>query len=299
MKAATIAIVLFLALCAAPAFAQAPQAGTGAAEQAPALPARPAAVEEYRIGPNDLLEIRVFELQQLDRTVRVAREGTISLPLLGEIKVGGLTPRHAEEAIARELRDRNLVKDPQVSVFVKEFISRRVFVQGAVYKPGIVDLLGERTLLDVIGEAGGLNDRAGKSIFIVRPFGKDGEEERIQVDAERLVYQGDPAANVVVQPGDSILVPYQQVFHVYVNGAVSKPGPVEFKSGEPITVLQAVTAAGGGNDRANEGRVQVIRRHADGTKQLFKVNLKRIKRGRDEDLLLQRDDIVVVPESFF
>ncbi len=258
----------------------------------------PSPADEYEVGQNDLLEIKVFELPQLDRTVRVTSDGTISLPLLGEVAVGGLTTQQAEEAIAQLLQDKKLVRDPQVSVFVSQAVSRRVFVQGAVFKPGDIVLLGARTLLDVIGEAGGLNDRAGRRIFVLRPFGGPGED-RVEIDAEQLIYEGDPAANIQVVPGDVIVVPYEQEYHIFVNGAVAKPGPVPFKSWEQMTLLQAVTAAVGATDRANESKVQVIRRHENGAKEIFKVNLKRIKKGKAEDMLLERNDIVVVPESFF
>lgn len=260
-------------------------------------PPAPEAVEEFQIGPNDKLDIRVYNLAELNREVRVANDGTISLFLLGQVPVAGLTPRQAEEVIARLLRERKMVNDPQVAVFVEEFVSRRVSVQGAVSKPGPVDLLGDRTLLDVIGQAGGLGDRAGATIFVIRQGAR--EEERIEIDAERLVYKGDPLINIAVKPGDIIMVPYAQDFRVFVNGAVKNPGKVEYKSGEEMTVLQAVTAAGGVSDRANEGKVRVIRRNPDGSKKVFTVNLKRIKRGKDEDLVLERNDIVVVPESFF
>lgn len=290
MKPFALALVL-LTLLAAAAAAQEP-----AASKAFSVP--PVRSDDYVVGANDLLEVKVFEMQQLDRTVRVTAEGTISLPLLGQVPVAGLTARQTEEAIAQLLRERNFVKDPQVTVFVKEFVSRRAFVQGAVTRPGIIDLLGDRTLLDVIGEVGGLNDRADRRIFVVRPFGKPGEE-RIEVDAERLVYEGDPLANVAVMPGDIIIVPYRQEFVIYVNGAVSKPGAIDYRSGDLMTVLQAVTAAGGTTDRANESRVQVIRRLPDGGKALFRVNLKKVKSGKADDMTLQRNDIVVVPESFF
>ncbi len=300
MKRLLAALLLLAALpaAAAAAAAAAPSTPADTKPSTQAFAAPPARTEDYLVGANDLLEIKVFEMPQLDRKLRISADGTISLPLLGLVRVAGLTARQAEEQIAQLLRDGNFVKDPQVSVFVAEFVSRRVYVQGAVDKPGIIDLLGDRTLLDVIGEAGGLNDRADTRIFIIRPFGKPGED-RIEVDAERLVYAGDPLANVQVQPGDIILVPYQQDFQVYVNGAVKNPGEVKYKSDDLMTVLQAVTKAGGATDRANESRVQVIRRNPDGGKQLFKVNLKKIKRGKDEDMMLQRNDIVVVPESFF
>lgn len=255
-------------------------------------------VADYVIGAHDLLEISVFELDQLTRTVRVNTEGSITLPLLGKIQVGGLTPEQAEAQIARALQERHLVKNPQVTVFIKEFVSRRVSVQGAVAHGGLYPMLGQKTLLDMIGEAGGLSDRAGKKIYIIRPYAPPGEE-RIEIDAEKLVYEADPMLNVPLQPGDIIMVPYQRKIRIYVNGAVQQPGVKEFFADEEVTVLQAVTAAGGTTDRANEHRVQVIRRLPDGTKQVFKVNLKRIKRGRAEDMLLEPNDVVYVPESFF
>jgi polysaccharide biosynthesis/export protein len=274
-------------------------AAPAARAESAANAAPPAAhAQDYMIGANDKLDIRVFELQQLDRTVRVTSDGTISLPLLGEVQVGGLTPRQAEETIARMLQDKKMVLNPQVSVQVVDFVSRRVYVQGAVPKPGTFDLLGDRTLLDVIGEAGGLLKEADRKIFVSRPFAKAGEE-RIVIDAEKLFYQGDPLANMQIQPGDIITIPFRQDFKVFVNGAVQRPGPVEYLSHEMMTLLQAVTAAGGASDRANESKVQIIRRLPDGTKRVFKVNLKRIKHGKDEDMLLERNDIVVVPESFF
>ena len=259
---------------------------------------RDANVADYVIGAHDLLEISVFELDQLNRTVRVNTEGSITLPLLGKIQVGGLTPEQAEAQIARMLQDRHLVKNPQVTVFIKEFVSRRVSVQGAVNRGGLYPMLGQKTLLDMIGEAGGLSDRAGKKIYILRPYAPPGEE-RIEIDAEKLVYEADPMLNVPLQPGDIIMVPYQRKIRIYVNGAVQQPGVKEFFADEEVTLLQAVTAAGGTTDRANESRVQVIRRLPDGTKRMFKVNLKRIKRGKAEDLLLEPNDVVYVPESFF
>ena len=300
----TVPVLLVLFACGACALAATTPERAAAAQTPPVTDTKvfatpPPRTEDYVIGANDKLEIKVFELGQLDRTVRVTSDGTISLPLLGEVQIGGVTPRQAEETIARMLQEKKMVINPQVSVQVLEFISRRVYVQGAVVgKGGYYELLGDRTLLDVLGEAGGLQKDADKRIFVNRPFAKAGEE-RIVVDAERLFYQGDPLANVQIQPGDIITVPFAQEFKVFVNGAVKNPGPVNYQSYESMTVLQAVTAAGGATDRANESKIQVIRRHADGTKQLFKVNLKRIKRGKDEDMILERNDIVVVPESFF
>lgn len=250
------------------------------------------------IGPQDLLEIRVFGMPELTMERRVDPDGTITLPLLDQVGVGGLTARQTEESIATLLRARDLVIDPQVSVTIKEYISRRVYVQGAVSKPGPYEMLGQRTLLDMVGEAGGLVDRAGTQIFIVRVDDK-GQEQRIDIDAEKLIYEGDPAQNLVLMPGDIVMVPFKRMIRIYVNGAVANPDAIEFPSDERVTVLQAITSAGGTTDRANESRVQIIRQFADGTKEIMKVNLKRIRRGKVADVPLQANDIVDVPESFF
>lgn len=250
------------------------------------------------IGPQDLLEVRVFGMPELTMERRVDPDGTITFPLLGQVGVGGLTSRQFEDLLATLLQARDLVRDPQVSVTIKQYVSRRVSIQGAVTKAGPYEMMGQRTLLEMIGEAGGLSDRAGTRIYIVR-IDATGTEQRIEIDAEKLIYEGDPAQNMVLEAGDIVMVPFRRLIRIYVNGAVANPDAIEFPADEPVTVLQAITAAGGTTDRANESRVQVIRQAEDGTKQIFKVNLKRIRRGKKDDLPLEPNDIVDVPESFF
>jgi len=258
----------------------------------------PTSDQDYSIGAQDVLEIREYQLKDLDVTRRVDNDGSVTLPLLGKVAVGGLNPQQAEEEIAQLLRERDLVKNPQVTVNIKEYVSRRVSIQGAVDKPGLYPMFGPKTLLEMIGEAGGLNDRAGKKIIVQRPYAGSGQD-RVEVDIEELVYEGNPLLNVPLQPGDIVMIPYLQEVRVYVNGAVRNPGMYKFPVDQEATVLQAVTAAGGATDRANESRVNIVRRHEDGTRQVFKVNLNRVKKGKEEDILLEENDIVVVPESFF
>ncbi len=290
-----IVLLVLLALLATGAtLAQTPAGQTAA----PMAPGSNSAKYDYVIGAYDLVEIQVFELQQLTRKVRVAEDGTISLPLLGKITIGGLTPQQAEQHISDLLREGDLVREPQVTVFVEKMVSRQITIQGAVKDPGPYPILGQKTLLDMIGEAGGLVNQAGNKIIILRPF-TSGGEDRIEIDAERLVFEGDPLTNILLEPGDIVMVPYLQQVRIYVNGAVRSPGSKEFPSDEQITLLQAITAAGGTTDRANERRVTVIRRLPDGAKQMFKLNLKRIKKGRADDMVLQKNDIVYVPESIF
>jgi polysaccharide export outer membrane protein len=252
----------------------------------------------YVLGAHDVLKIEVFELDQLNRTVRISPDGTITLPLLGVVELGGLTPQEAEQHIANLLREGDLVRNPQVSCYVEEFVSRQVSVQGAVAKPGVDPMMGQKTLLGMIGQAGGINDRAGDKIFVMRPYA-EGDKERIAIDVDSLVYEANPMTNIALQPGDIIMVPYERKMRVYVNGAVRDPGAHEFPAKFEVTLLQAVTTAGGVTERANESRIRIIRRLPNGAKQMFKADLGDIQRGKDEDPVLQENDIVVVDESFF
>ena len=119
------------------------------------------------------------------------------------------------------------------------------------------------------------------------------------MELERLVYEADPALNLVVIPGDIIYVPNVERVRIFVSGAVRNPDLYEVPRDEPVTVLKAITIAGGTTDRAAEKKVQVMRTDADGTRVTLIVNLRKIKRGKAEDPILQKDDIVLVPEAFF
>ena len=257
---------------------------------------------EYRIGPGDLLQISVFGLDEFDRTVRVLRDGSIYLPLIGGVELANMTLPNAESTIAALLAERRLVNNPQVSLFVQEYVSRGVSVQGAVEEPGVYQMIQQRTLLEILGEAGGLsgreNERAGQQIFIIRQL-PDGQQQRIEIDAERLLNQGLADLNIPLVPGDVILVPFAQRHRVYVSGAVVEPGAVDYLSTEGITVLQAITAAGGVTERGNLGNVAIVRRLADGSEVRISVNAKKIRKGKQEDVPLVRNDTVIVGEWFF
>ncbi len=252
---------------------------------------------DYRIGRQDLLEIRVFDLEELDQTVRVADDGSITLPLLGRLQVAGLTKGDLEREVARQLEER-FVRDPQVTIFVKEYESKKVAVSGAVKKPDTYEMLGEKTLLEMISKAGGLDRDLGKEIIIFRQE-DGGAARRIAVDLDRLVYDADPALNLPVRPGDIIYVPTVEKVRIFVSGAVRNPNLYEVPRAEPVTVLKAVTLAGGTTDRAAESRVQVIRTGEDGRRVALHVNLRKIKKGKAEDPVLQKDDLVLIPEAFF
>src|SRR5207248_9247848 len=131
---------------------------------------RALSAQEYRIGPEDVLNINVFEAQELNREVRVSAGGEISLPLLGSVRAAGLTPRELE-FVLQELLHRTYMKDPHVSVFVREMQSHPVSVLGAVRRPGVFKIRGSKTLLEVLSLAEGLADDAGETVIIMRGAG--------------------------------------------------------------------------------------------------------------------------------
>jgi polysaccharide export outer membrane protein len=265
-----------------------PVAGTAAA-----APQR----TDFIIGPEDLLEISVFELEGLNKTVRVSEEGMINLPLLGEVQAEGRTRRGLEETV-RALLEEKYINNPQVSVFIREYRSQSVSVIGSVQKPGSYKLLGARTLIHMISEAGGLTDKAGPDLYLIR-IGADGQSSRITVDIEDLMVEGLPEANLLVQAGDVINIPVDPQLNVYIYGAVRSPGELSFKKSDVISLLQAITKAGGLTDRAAADRVRIKRVNRSGVEEQIDVNLKKILKGKQEDLQLQDKDVVVVPETIF
>lgn len=252
---------------------------------------------EYRVGPKDLLEIKVFGIDELNQTVRVSEEGKISLPLLGEIEVEGLTQNGLVLKLEELLRDKYL-QNPQVTIFIKEYQSKRVSILGAVSSPGPVELLGRQTLLQVISEAGGLTNEAGSEIIIIRQL-SDGTSTSLKISIDDLILKGDPSLNIPLQPGDIVNVPVDKLVFIYVFGQVRNPGALEVRKSNIPTLLRAIAQAGGFSERASKGGVLIKRVDANGKETQIKVNVKDILKGKRKDIQLLEDDTVYVPETIF
>lgn len=255
-------------------------------------------LDDYRIGSGDLLKFDVFGIVELQRTARVQADGRVALPVLGRFSISGLTLEEAERQVATMLQRQGLATNPDVFISVEEYRSRGVYVQGAVRAPGIYQVPGGKPLLELLSEAGGLTERnpIGQRILILRP-NASGAQDKIEISAEKLLTQGDISLNIPVLPGDMVMVPEPVKFEIFVTGAVSRPGPIDARGG--MTVLQAITAAGGPTPRAKLGNVQVIRRAEDGTQTTLEVDVKAVRKGRAEDVPLEANDTVVVSEWFF
>ena len=280
--------IILTAILAAGAYAQAP-----AADQE----AKDAFVRAYRIGPGDLLELKVFEVKELDQTVRVSEDGSITLPLLGRVVVEGLTQEGVVQKLAG-LLSAKYVKNPQVTIFIKEYKNQQVAVIGAVERAGSYELVGRKNLLQIISMAGGFTESAGNDVFILRE-GPDGRTSTIIIDLRDLLGNGNQALNVPLEPNDVINVPVDKEIRVFVMGRVTRPGAVKAKLSEGVTLLQAIADAGGLAEGAKESAVLITRKDARGKEQKIKVNLKDIIKGKKKDIKLQEGDVVFVPESFW
>ncbi|MGE5207643.1 MAG: polysaccharide biosynthesis/export family protein [Chlamydiota bacterium] len=269
---------------AAPAAGQ-EQAGvavTGAGTQ-------PAKTSALLIGPGDEVEVTVYGAPDLSEHTRVGSDGDISLPLVGHIRIAGLSSDQAQRAISDQLQEKHIVKDPQVSVFVKEYTNSEISVAGEVAKPGVFSVLGPHRLLDVLEAAGGLTDKASDTITISHR-GTD------QLSTEHL--SNDPAqmarANIELQPGDTVVVPKAGI--VYVLGEVNRPGGYALNSNGGVTLLQVLAAAGGTTQLASLSGTKMVRRTPSGLKEI-PVPMKDLLHARAADFSMQPGDIVYVPSS--
>lgn len=160
--------------------------------------------DQYVIGPEDVLYIHVWREESLTKTVPVRMDGSISLPIIQEIKASGLTPLQLKEELTRRLKE--FIESPNVSVTVIEANSFKVYVTGQVKTPGVYRLRSETTVLQIIPMAGGFTDWANqKKILVIRK--ENGKEKRITVNYKKIMKGDDPASNLVLKSGDTVIVP--------------------------------------------------------------------------------------------
>ena len=250
-------------------------------------------VGEYTIGAGDVLLVNVWGHEDLSREVVVSEKGTFSFPLIGGVEAAGLTIKELEAELATLLSAGYLV-NPYVTIRIKGFESKKVYVLGQVRSPGTYSLDKETSLIEIISRAGGVSDDAGWIIEVVRPSRKVHDkpvtpeeaekEEIIRVDVEGLL-GGRPEDNIRIEGGDTIFVPKAAYYFIF--GEVKTPG--SFKLRRDTTVLKAIIMAGGFTDKASKRRIKIRRKEGEKT---IKVRVK-----FDDPVLSQ--DTIIVPESFF
>jgi polysaccharide export outer membrane protein len=297
-KSISLAVLAFLALPSSHGFAQDRVGSSEVRAEAPqpASQTTPIAAHstgsppDLLIGAGDLLEVSLYGMADFKTDVRVNSGGEISLPMIGTVAVNGLSVEQAEVLIERKLSQKGLFNDPHVTVFQKEYATQGISVLGEVQKPGIYPLLGSRKLYDAISVAGGTTPKAGRHVLITR---RNDPQHPVQVP----LLTGAPETmqnNVVVEPGDTILVSKAGV--VYVVGDVRLPGGFVMENGNDITVLKAIALAQGTNPNAALNATRLIRKTPEGPKDV-PLDLKKILAAKAPDPQLQPDDVVFVPGS--
>ena len=242
--------------------------------------------QDYLVGGEDILRVNVYDHPDLTTVVRVSGDGEIRLPLIGDVKVAGLSVTRIAEKISGLLADGYIV-DPHVTVFVEEFRARKTIIMGQVSKPGVYTLSGNTTFLELLSKAGGLTQDAGDTAIIKRKSASPAMPERIiTIDLKKLLEEGDTSSDIQLMDNDNVYVAKAGVF--YITGEVKKPDAYKYEEG--TTVIKAVTMAGGFTDKASTGKVKIIR----------KVQGKeKVLENAEMDQAVQPDDIIVIPESFF
>jgi polysaccharide biosynthesis/export protein len=241
--------------------------------------------EGYRLGPGDTVKITVYRSPDLTTEADITRAGTVNFPLIGRIKLSGLTRTEGERLIAERLRKGQFIKRPHVNVLVTQYRSQQVSVFGEVNKPGMYPLERTSTVTDVLAAAGGISAKGSKVVTLIRPV-PTGAAKRYQVDLNTIFGNGDASHNVKVMRGDIIHVPPTPVFYIY--GEVRQPGAYPLAA--DMTIHQALSVGGGLTLRGTERGINVDRKDADGTVTTYSAQLTDV---------LEPDDVVHVPESWF
>jgi polysaccharide export outer membrane protein len=236
------------------------------------------------LGTGDMLRITVYGNPDMTTETRVTADGTISLPLVGEVKIGGISVPEAEHRIAKLLENGRFIKQPQVNIVILQFISQQVSVLGEVLKPGRYPLDHPSTLTDLLAIAGGVVTATGSDQITVISH-KDGKSSRQEYDIREL-FRKNGSPDVGVSSGDIIYVPRAPVFYIY--GEVQRPGV--FRLERDMIVAQALATGGGLTARGTERSLRIKRRNAKG-------ELETISAEASTPLLA--DDVLLVQESLF
>jgi len=244
---------------------------------------------EYLLGAGDLLQITVFEAENLNTKARVSSRGNITLSLLGQIKVKGLTAREAETKIEALYRQK-YIKDPHISIFVEEHVSQRITLVGQLKKPGTYDYLSQQRLLDILALAGGFSEKAGNTIQIRRNNTDSGAPSVFVIAREQLIKEGQSELNIEIMGGDTIFVPEAGQF--FIDGAVRRPG--NYPITEQMVVKEALMTSGGIRPYADKESFVLVRDVEGEGRKVFELHFDS---PEDLSIKIQNNDIIIVKAS--
>jgi polysaccharide biosynthesis/export protein len=249
---------------------------------------------DYRVGIGDKIEIGVFGHDDMNRVSEVKTDGTVAIPLLGDVKVAGRSVAEIDRDVTQRLAQEYLV-DPEVNVDVREYKSQWVTLMGEVRTPGRYALRSNMRLIDLLAEAGGPTKDAGTDIVLTRHDDSGQGTHQTTVHLDDILNPGKPESNIALRHGD--IVTLGQRDWLYLRGEVSRPGAYNIERG--WTILRAISAAGGLTQFANRKEVQLLRAGTGAIQEKTVVNLKAIEDGHKEDIPLLPNDIIIVPRRIF
>jgi len=280
------------------------QPGFPAGRELPGETLRP----NYTLGPNDQIMIRAPEAEEInEKPFRIDGDGFVNLPLLGRFRVGGMTVSEFEAELVRRLRE--YIREPQAIVTVTQFRSEPVFFVGMFKSPGIYPLQGRRTLVEMLSAIGGLQPNASRHIKITRrteygpiplPTAVEDPEKKVstvEISLGSLRENINPAEDILLQPYDQISVERAEM--VYISGEVSKIGAIELGERDSVSLVQALTQAGGFTKDASRTKVRILRPILNTNRRaVIEVDAKRVFEGKDNDIPLLPNDVLYVPRSY-
>jgi polysaccharide biosynthesis/export protein len=321
LRAATTTSLFMFAVLMTAGAARAFGQQAGQAETRPAPESRAtsggrllaASDEDYRIGINDVLDIKVENAPELTHEYRVTSAGTFLMPYLGRIAAQHKTPEELAQLIADGLRG-DYLRDPKVMVKVKEYNSRSFFIHGSVRNPGVYQSEGRPSLLELITLANGLAENHGSAAFIIRrskvptppqPIngsvpaaaaeteGGDAPKYELKSVNVNALLKGQFDQDTYLEPGDIVNIPPADVF--FVAGEVNQPGSFPLKDG--TTVRQAIALAQGMKFNAASSRGIIFREGPSGKREEMMIDIAAMMGGKKEDLVVRANDIIIVPNS--
>jgi polysaccharide export outer membrane protein len=249
---------------------------------------------EYRVGIGDVIDVAVFQEDEISGEFPVESSGAITYPLLGTVFVAGMTVPEVTNLLEK-LLEKDYYVDVQLKVGVEVFASQPVTLLGEVNKPGTFYLEGRTTLADLLSKAGGLNSSAGPVLELrrtVRPEGEEAFPEPMVFETSKLL-TGEAGRDVYLQAGDVLFVSPKKIY--FITGEVARPGQYEISLG--MTLMQALSQAGGVGKFASQ--VIEVHREVDGEKKILSFDLSHIRKGRLADPAVVAGDVIFVKRRFF
>jgi polysaccharide biosynthesis/export protein len=272
--------------------------------------------QDYRVGVGDTLEIQVVDTPELNQTLRISASGEISFLSVGTIRVQDLTAAEVEAQIVSALKEKKLVQEPQVLVFIKEYQAKRIYLMGEFAFPGEFFMSQNLTVMDAIMLAGGLgaapirygyihrhasNHEAGPpspNVITAPAMAQEGTEV-ITIDLKPMIEGRSPEPDPMLKGGDYLIVPQKKMDSYFVLGDVRSAANFQIPDGKTITISQAIAQAGGAMLTAKKSGVILARKTSEGARQEIKVNYSEILKGKQTDIEIHPDDIVYVPSGKF